>query len=375
MFRLLALILAAFAASTTAMAEELSADAPKQLGRLAAVSGAVTYQASADTPASTGAVNCPLTTGNRIATPPRAHAAIDIAAGRFYLDGDSVATIGSLSPGMAAVAIEKGAVILRILPGGAGQVFVIATPRGQLRADQPGIFEVEVAASGAVMVSSLEGGAQFNETTVLPPGTLGTIAQDAPLSLDAAAEDDFIRRVAAEVEEAGDDKLEAPSHVSPQATGFQELQRYGLWIATERYGWVWEPQVASDWAPFHDGRWAEIAPWGRTWIDNAPWGFAPAHYGRWTEVNERWVWVPGNAAPVATVFFRHESHERGPYRRLGAARTRGTGLRGCTGHRQQRARDYPAERSEDRQHHHRQQHDQCHQCREAGPSAGAGDIQ
>ncbi len=39
--------------------------------------------------------------------------------------------------------------------------------------------------------------------------------------------------------------------------------------------------MASDWTPFRDGRWAEIAPWGRTWIDNAPWGFAPAHYGRW----------------------------------------------------------------------------------------------
>ncbi len=33
-----------------------------------------------------------------------------------------------------------------------------------------------------------------------------------------------------------------------------------------------EPQVASDWAPFRDGRWVEIAPWGRTWIDNAPLG-------------------------------------------------------------------------------------------------------
>ncbi len=92
---------------------------------------------------------------NRIATPPRTHAAIDIGAGRFYLDGDSAAIIGALSPGTAALAIEKGAVILHILPGGAGQVFVIETPRGKLRADQPGIFEVEVAAgSGAVVVSA-----------------------------------------------------------------------------------------------------------------------------------------------------------------------------------------------------------------------------
>jgi hypothetical protein len=303
MSRLLALFLTLFAASS-AMAEELPADPPEQIGRLAAMSGAVSYQATASDPASESTVNTPLTTGNRIATPPRAHATIDIAAGRFYLDGDSAATIGTLGPGTASLAIEKGAVILRILPGGAGQVFVIETPRGKLRADQPGYFEVEIASgTGAVVVSTLEGGAQFGETTVLPPGTRATIVQDAPPVLDATAEDDFIRRVVAEVAEAGDDKLEAPSHVSPQITGFQELQHYGLWVATEPYGWAWEPQVASDWAPFRDGRWVEIAPWGRTWIDNAPWAFAPAHYGRWAEVNSRWVWVPGNAAQATSGSF------------------------------------------------------------------------
>jgi hypothetical protein len=205
---------------------------------------------------------------------------------------------------MTTVAVEAGAVILRILPGGAGQVFVVETPRGKLRADQPGTFEIEVAAdTGAVVVSALEGGAQFNETTVLPPGTRATIAPSAAPMLGAAMEDDFIRRVAAEVAESGDDKLEPPSHVSPQATGFSELQRHGLWVSTEQYGWVWEPTVASDWAPFRDGRWVEISPWGRTWIDNAPWGFATAHYGSWAEVNDRWVWLPGNAAQVAAASF------------------------------------------------------------------------
>jgi hypothetical protein len=300
MSRLFALILALFMGST-AMAEDLPTDPPVQIGRLAAVSGAVSYQANADAAASEGAVNFPLTTGNRIATPPRAHATVDIAAGRFYLDGDSAVAIGALGPGTTSVAIEKGAVILRILPGGAGQVFVIETPRGKLRADQPGYFEVEVAA-GTVVISTLEGGAQFNDSIVLPPGSRATIAPDTPPALDVAAEDDFIRRVVAEVAEAGDDKLEAPSHVSPLATGFQELQHYGLWIATEQFGWAWEPQVASDWVPFRDGRWVEIAPWGRTWIDNAPWGFAPAHYGRWAEVNSRWVWVPGDAAQEIAAF-------------------------------------------------------------------------
>jgi|AraplaMF_Col_mMF_1032025.scaffolds.fasta_scaffold00207_52 hypothetical protein len=297
--RILALILALFV-SPVAMAEE-PAGQPAQLGRLAAISGAVAYHSDTDTAATEAAVNLPLTTGNRIATPPRAHATVDIAAGRFYLDGDSALTIGALGAGMATVTLEKGAVVLRILPGGAGQVFVIDTPRGKFRADQPGYFEVEVGAD-TVVASAFEGGAQFNDSAVLSPGARLTAAKDVAPVMGAAEKDDFIRRVAAEIAAAGDDKLEAPSHVSPQTTGFHELQRHGLWVSTEQYGWVWEPMVASDWKPFNDGRWVEIAPFGRTWIDNAAWGFAPAHYGSWAEVNSRWVWVPGNAGREAANF-------------------------------------------------------------------------
>lgn len=291
MSRVLAVIFALFL-STEAAAEQR----PAQIGRLAGISGAVAVHGDADPSASEAIVNLPLTSGNRVATPPRAHATIDIAAGRFYLDGDSALTIGTLGPGTTAVKLEQGAVILHILPGGAGQVFRIATPRGVLRADHPGSFEVELTHGGVVIASALEGGAQFNETTVLPPRTRATMAPGAAPLLEAAAEDDFSRRVAIEVEASGQSKLEAPQYISPQITGFQELQRRGLWIMTEKYGPVWEPQVMSDWVPFRDGRWVDIKPRGRTWIDNAPWGFAPSHYGEWTKVNSRWVWIPGDAA-------------------------------------------------------------------------------
>ena len=305
MSRWLAIFLAVLMSSAAA-AEERPAEPPEQIGRLAALAGAVSYQADANAMPAAAIANYPLTTVNRIATRPLAHATLDIAAGRFYLDGDSALTIGALGPGTAVVAVEKGAVILHILPGGAGQVFVIETSRGRLRADQPGYFEVEVTQDG-VVASTLEGGAQF-DATVLPPGTRATLAEDQAKVLGPAVEDDFIRRVAAEVAESGDNTLAPPRHVSPQTTGFQDLQRYGLWIATEKYGWVWQPQVMSDWAPLREGHWVETARLGRVWIDDAPWGFAPSHYGRWIDVNGSWVWIPGKAAlmsdaPAVASFF------------------------------------------------------------------------
>ena len=63
--------------------------------------------------------------------------------------------------------------------------------------------------------------------------------------------------------------------------GGEDLAQYGSWSDSPEYGQVWYPQVAPDWVPYRDGRWAYVAPWGWTWVDSAPWGFAPFHYGRW----------------------------------------------------------------------------------------------
>ncbi|HSG21523.1 MAG TPA: DUF6600 domain-containing protein, partial [Azonexus sp.] len=89
----------------------------------------------------------------------------------------------------------------------------------------------------------------------------------------------------------------ARRYVSPQMTGYQDLDANGDWRPEPEYGAVWYPRtVAADWAPYRFGRWAWVAPWGWTWIDQAPWGFAPFHYGRWVLIQNRWGWAPGRPA-------------------------------------------------------------------------------
>ena len=83
-------------------------------------------------------------------------------------------------------------------------------------------------------------------------------------------------------------------YVAPDVTGYEDLDDNGTWSSEAEYGYVWTPtSVAVGWSPYHDGRWAWVAPWGWTWIDDAPWGYAPFHYGRWAHVRNRWCWVPG----------------------------------------------------------------------------------
>jgi hypothetical protein len=176
----------------------------------------------------------------------------------------------------------------------------------------------------------MEGGAQFRtgyqsegdrSEYVLHPGERIAFAHGSTSpQRGAVVEDDLVRRVAAEIEEIGENQAAPPEHVSSQITGFQDLARYGLWELTGSYGAVWEPQVSSDWTPYSRGRWVDIAPWGKTWIDDAPWGFAPFHYGRWIKIDERWAWLPGDlaAAPVyapALVSFFDTPADKGAARR------------------------------------------------------------
>ena len=90
-------------------------------------------------------------------------------------------------------------------------------------------------------------------------------------------------------------------YVSPDVTGYEDLDDNGSWSSEPDYGYVWTPtRVAVGWSPYRYGRWVSVAPWGWTWIDDAPWGYAPFHYGRWAHVRNRWCWVPGprHARPV-----------------------------------------------------------------------------
>ncbi|HVO02564.1 MAG TPA: DUF6600 domain-containing protein [Candidatus Cybelea sp.] len=315
----LALALVLSVACLPALAEPDAAqdakDPPTAIGRIALISGNATYRSDDSGAWSSAVMNYPLTDGNAVSTEPRSHAAIDLGAGRLYLDAASTLRIDTLSDGKAALSLQSGAAILHLLPGGEGQVFEIATLRGTARIDQPGYYEIVAGDEKyASVAAALEGGAQFKSSDgaelALGPGQRATVAPGATKpALDAAGEDDLIKLVAGEVQESGENASEAPKYVSARATGFQDLEHNGLWELTTEYGPVWEPQVTSEWAPYRKGHWAEIAPWGPTWIDDAPWGFAPFHYGRWVQVSDRWAWVPGDAskapvyAPAVVSFF------------------------------------------------------------------------
>src|SRR5437667_71292 len=98
--------------------------------------------------------------------------------------------------------------------------------------------------------------------------------------------------------------------VPRDVAGVDDLDRYGDWRDTARYGHVWVPRdVSPEWAPYSTGRWQWDPYYDWTWVDDAPWGWAPYHYGRWCWNDGYWGWAPGPVvvapvyAPALVAFF------------------------------------------------------------------------
>ncbi|MEZ0257090.1 MAG: DUF6600 domain-containing protein, partial [Chthoniobacter sp.] len=90
---------------------------------------------------------------------------------------------------------------------------------------------------------------------------------------------------------------------------YDQLSPYGDWVDAGEYGYAWHPRdVAEDWRPYADGRWAYTDA-GWTWVSEEPYSWAVYHYGRWTKVNDiGWLWVPGREWGPAWVSFRRSNH-------------------------------------------------------------------
>jgi hypothetical protein len=104
----------------------------------------------------------------------------------------------------------------------------------------------------------------------------------------------------------GFNKVEAKTHrgISLQVF-YDEMAPYGDWVNNPDYGYVWRPNVGTDFKPYYtNGHWI-MTEYGNTWVSNYDWGWAPFHYGRWFyDDYDGWVWAPDTEWGPAWVNWR-----------------------------------------------------------------------
>jgi hypothetical protein len=281
-------------------------DPPARVGRIASMTGTVSFHNLGDTEWSAATPNYPVSSGNAFWTEPSSAARLEVSDSRIVMAGATEFDVSTLdASGLQAVAAQ-GEAYLHLRDLAPSEAWSIQTPRGLVRLSGEGRFAIVAGTTDQpTLVTVVDGAAQIdgpgvslqvaaNQTATITgtdtfQGVAGPAVRDAFLSASLAAE-----RPPPALTSAAP-VTTAPAEVLAMAGG-SDLDSTGSWSEAPDYGQVWYPPVASSWVPYREGHWAYVAPWGWTWVDDAPWGFAPFHYGRWVQISGRWGWTPGAIA-------------------------------------------------------------------------------
>ncbi len=276
-------------------------DPPGRVGRLSALEGAVSWFDAEQARWAEATRNRPLTTGDRLATAADGSAVLRVGSTAIRLAANTEIELLRLDDERVRVQLRHGSMALTLLSAAVAAETSFGTDDAWLQPQRGGLFRVD-RDDDSTWVSSWRGELHIEND----PRLQVEAGQRLQLWREGAdrqlrqrwlnpRDDAFAARVQTEDRQDRDAERSASArYVSPEMTGFEDLDAHGRWDSHPEYGAIWTPiTVAADWVPYRQGHWSWVAPWGWTWIDDAPWGFAPFHYGRWVSWRGRWGWSPG----------------------------------------------------------------------------------
>jgi hypothetical protein len=274
---------------------------PWLAGRIAVIEGDVRIHQPRD-PSQQGQdewqqaiANDVVTNGSTIYTGPDSRTELQVGGHALRLDESSQVTVQSLDDSESVVQLDGGVLNLRWRDYEHGSLRVL-TASGEVDLIAAGRYRIDLHQDGAT-VTVFEGRAQVVQNGNTVPVEAGRALTATSGRFGFGTVETTVFDQWALSRDQRQSSAIATRYVSPNMTGFEDLDANGRWDTDPDYGTVWYPySVQSDWAPYRYGQWRWVPPWGWTWVDSAPWGFAPFHYGRWVQVRGSWGWAPGGYA-------------------------------------------------------------------------------
>ncbi|HLJ26468.1 MAG TPA: DUF6600 domain-containing protein [Candidatus Angelobacter sp.] len=278
-------------------------DPPIRVARLNYVQGEVSFQPGGESDWGWATVNRPMTAGDSLWTSDRSRAEMHIGSTAIRVDGQTSVSFLNLDDRTVQIQLNSGTINVRVRNLYRDEVFEVDTPNLAFTLLQRGDYRITVDPDGRFTTITLrDGQGQINgggQAFLVDGGSQVQVSGTDNISYDIydlPGRDSFDQW--SYNRELIEGRSQSARYVSPELTGYEDLDRNGTWRTDATYGPVWVPtHVSRDWAPYREGHWAWVDPWGWTWVDDAPSGFVTSHYGRWAHVNEGngggdWAWVP-----------------------------------------------------------------------------------
>ncbi|MGB2899612.1 MAG: DUF6600 domain-containing protein, partial [Candidatus Acidiferrum sp.] len=280
-------------------------DPPIRVARLNYVEGRVSFQPGGETDWAWATVNRPMTAGDSLWTGNGSRAEMHIGSTAIRVGGQTSVSFLNLDDRTVQIQLNSGTINLRVRNLYRGDVFEVDTPNLAFTVLRSGDYRITVDPQGSFTSITLRDG----QGQVNGGGQAFLVDRDSQVQVsgtdyisydiyDLPGRDTFDRW--SYTRQLREERSRSARYVSPELTGYEDLDQYGTWRTDRTYGQVWVPtRVSRNWAPYRQGHWAWVDPWGWTWVDDAPFGFVTSHYGRWAHVdNDRysggggWAWVP-----------------------------------------------------------------------------------
>jgi TonB family protein len=278
-------------------------DPPIRVARLNYVEGRVSFQPGGETDWGWATLNRPMTAGDSLWTGNSSRAEMHIGSTAIRVGGQTSVSFLNLDDRTVQIQLNSGTINVRVRNLYRDDVFEVDTPNLAFTVLRPGDYRITVDPEGSFTTITLrDGQGQVNgggQAFLVDGRSQVQVSGTDYISYDIynlPGRDSFDQW--SYTRQLREERSRSARYVSPELTGYEDLDRNGTWRTDRTYGPVWVPtRVSRDWAPYRDGHWAWVDPWGWTWVDDAPSGFVTSHYGRWAHVNDgygggSWVWVP-----------------------------------------------------------------------------------
>lgn len=278
-------------------------DPSARVARLNFIQGEVTFQPGGEDDWVWARLNRPLTNGDSLWTQPGARAELHVGSTAIRMNEQSALTISNIDDNTIQLQLSSGTMNLRVRSLYDSDVIEVDTPNLAFTVTATGNYRITVDPDGyTTIVTVWDGEGQItggDQAFLVDGGSQAQVSGTDSLSYDIydlPYRDEFDQWSA--TRDQREDRSRSIRYVSPEMTGYEDLDNDGTWVTDSNYGPVWVPtSVSSDWAPYRNGHWAWVSPWGWTWVDNEQFGFVTSHYGRWAHLNNRgegggWAWIP-----------------------------------------------------------------------------------
>src|ERR1700682_1019392 len=277
-------------------------DPPMRVARLSYLAGRVSFQPGGESDWGWATVNRPMTAGDGLWTGNGARAEMHIGSTAIRVGGQTSVSFLNLDDRTVQIQLNSGTIDVRVRNLYGGDVLEVDTPNLAFTVLRRGDYRITVDPDGSFTTITLrDGQGQINgggQAFLVDGGSQVQVSGTDYISYDIY---DLPGRDAFDQwsysRQMREERSRSARYVSPELTGYEDLDQYGTWKTDRNYGSVWVPtRVSRNWAPYRQGHWSWVDPWGWTWVDDAPFGFVTSHYGRWAHVDTNgyggggWAW-------------------------------------------------------------------------------------